>query len=611
MTGYLGMDLPRFVALVRARAWLIAGIVGAALLLALVASLAQPSRYRATADLLFGRTSTADAIVAGGTTDTGEVPERVVATNLALASLDTVAARVKQRLRTSASVEELKDAVAVETQGQSDVANVTAEWSTPGQAAAVANAFAAQIVAIRREEAQADLQRAIDALNVTLAAPPTAGERAPAGSTRALKDQIARLRALKAVETGGVRIVEQATPPEHRSSPKPVRNALIAAFVALALALFVVVLLARLDKRISDEDELADVMGAPVLARIPPAPRARRLTQASGAHEDPAFLEAFEFLRLNLQLTGPKDGNIVAVTSPTAGNGKTTVVAWLARSLAVSGAEVLAVDLDRRKPDLHNYLNAYDESENGVFLPERHDDGEAPAAAEMPARTEERPARQVYTAEDIKAGLTELAQCGGNARAAARSLKLEGHRFSESTLRRWKLLHAPLYAEIDATRTREAPGTVTAEAGERPTPADELAQATLHPRVRLVTGGDHSALPMELLAMDRLPQLFAELRNDADYVLVDTVPVSTVADASAVAAAADGVILVIDLERNSRRELLAAKKQLGHARADVLGIVLNRATVDYRGYGSEDLDGPLRTNRPDEGAPPLRDRRTP
>ena len=30
MTGYLGMDLPRFVALVRQRAWLIAGIVGAA-----------------------------------------------------------------------------------------------------------------------------------------------------------------------------------------------------------------------------------------------------------------------------------------------------------------------------------------------------------------------------------------------------------------------------------------------------------------------------------------------------------------------------------------------------------------------------------------------------
>ena len=596
MTGYLGMDLPRFVALVRSRAWLIAGIVAAAVLLALVASLTQADRYRATADLLFGRTSTADAIVAGGAADSGDVPERAAATNLALAELDTVAARVKRQLRTSASVEELKAAVTVDTAGESDVGTVTAEWSTPKQAAAVANAFAAQIVATRREGAQADLQRAIDALNVTLNATPPAAAGA-ADSTRALRDQIARLRALKAVETGGVQIVEQATPPEQRSSPKPARNAVIAGLVALALALFVVVLLARFDKRISDEDELAEVMGVPVLARIPQPSRSRRL-HANGRHEDPAFLEAFEFLRLNLQLMGPKGRNVVlAVTSPTAGNGKTTVVAWLSRALALSGAEVLAVDLDRRKPDLHNYLNAYGEPENGVFRSERNHDGDAPAAAE-------RPSRRVYTAEDIRAGLTELAQCGGNARAAARSLKLDGHEFSESTLRRWKRLHAPLYAEI-GERTHEASPTVTAEPGGRATLADELTQPTRHPHVRLVTGGDDSPLPMELLGTDRLPQLFAELRNNADYVLVDTVPVSTVADASAVAAAADGVILVVDLDRISRRELLAAKKQLGHARADVLGIVLNRATVDFHGYGSDDLGDPAAAERPrsEEDAP--------
>jgi len=295
---------------------------------------------------------------------------------------------------------------------------------------------------------------------------------------------------------------------------------------------------------------------------------------------------------------GPKGRNVVlAVTSPTAGNGKTTVVAWLSRALAVSGAEVLAVDLDRRKPDLHNYLNAYGEPENGVFRPERNHDGDAPAADQPPSR-------RVYTAEDIRAGLTELARCGGNARAAARSLRLDGHEFSESTLRRWKRLHAPLYAEI-GERTQEASPTVTAEPGGRPTLADELTQPTRHPHVRLVTGGDDSPLPMELLGTDRLPQLFAELRNNADYVLVDTVPVSTVADASAVAAAADGVILVVDLDRISRRELLAAKKQLGHARADVLGIVLNRATVDFHGYGSDDVGDPAAAERPrsEEDAP--------
>jgi Mrp family chromosome partitioning ATPase len=69
--------------------------------------------------------------------------------------------------------------------------------------------------------------------------------------------------------------------------------------------------------------------------------------------------------------------------------------------------------------------------------------------------------------------------------------------------------------------------------------------------------------------------------------------VSTVADASAVAAAVDGVILVVDLERARRRELLTAKRQLANARAKVLGIVVNRTGVDFPVYHAAEEDHPL------------------
>jgi len=120
-----------------------------------------------------------------------------------------------------------------------------------------------------------------------------------------------------------------------------------------------------------------------------------------------------------------------------------------------------------------------------------------------------------------------------------------------------------MYAEIRAARTR---GIVAA------------------PHLRLLPGNRHPELPSGLIARGRLRHLFDELRMDADWVLVDTVPVSTVADASAVASAADGVIVVIDVERVRRRDLLAAKKQLANARATILGIVLNRAPVDFPVY---------------------------
>jgi capsular polysaccharide biosynthesis protein len=270
MNGYVGMDLPRFMALMRARWRLIATIVLAAFVFALLLSLAQPDRYEASADLLFGRTTNADAIIAGGTTDTGELPERAAATNLALASLDTVAVRVAKRLG-GVTAEELQRAVSINAAGESDVVTVTAESGSPTEAAAVANAFAAEIAAFRRETARADIQRAIDALRATLPSLEAEGGTAEETSeaTRPVQERLAQLGALKALQTGNVQVVEVATPPQHRSSPTPLRNALIAAVGALLLGVFLVVLLARFDDRIGDEEELTELMGVAVLSTIP------------------------------------------------------------------------------------------------------------------------------------------------------------------------------------------------------------------------------------------------------------------------------------------------------------------------------------------------------
>ena len=571
MTGYLGMDLPGFLALVRARGRLIGGIVAAAFLLALVASLLQSSVYRATADLLFADSPAANVIAAGGVgRSTDEVPERVAATNLALASLDGVAVRVKGQLDAAASAEELRDAVEVETRGDSDLGTVTAEWDSPAQAAAIANAFATQIVAVRREAAQAEIQRAIEAFDKLLAAQPPPAEGAPADpSTTALRDRIAQLQALKALETGGVSVVERATPPRERSAPRPLRNALIAGFVALIFAVFAVVLLARLEERVADEEQLAAIVGAPVLGRIPQLPRSRPFAPTAAESQDSGFLEAFEFLRLNLELQradarGPADGSVVfAVTSTKADEGKTTVVSWLARALGTSGGDVVVADLDVRKPELHQFVSS--------FAP---GDGAAPLGRAETEPVDEpplAPGRHVYTEDDVAAGLTQLVLCRGNASEAARSLKSARLDISESTLRRWKVVHPQPYDEIESANALLAS-------------ARYATHATLLPSVRLFAAADDPAFATRPLARERLRDLFAELRTLAGYVLVDTPPVATVAEASAIAAEADGVILVVDLARLRRRDLLATRRQLDHARASVIGIVLNRSSVELPAY---------------------------
>jgi Mrp family chromosome partitioning ATPase len=593
MTGYLGMDLPGFLALLRAQWRLVAAVVAAAAVLAVVLSFGQPDRYRASADLLFGRTTNADTIIAGGTTDTGRIPERAAATNLALASLDTVAVRVARRFA-GVTASELKDDVSIEAEGESDVVTVTAEMGSPRSAAAVANAFAAEIVALRREAARADIQRAIVALEATVPAPGAGRTGAVSEAERADQARLSQLKALKELQTGDVRIVEAATPPMHRSSPRPLRDALIAALVALLLSAFVVVLLARFDDRVSDEDELVALLDLPVLTRIPVLDRSEGLTDFSHGTDDPVFAEAFEFLRLNMELMGHDgDSVVVAVTSPAAADGKTTVVAWLARSLAQSGAEVVAVDLDLRKPALHRYFDTSGQPEGAVLEALLESSFDENGSADQSAwRTEDGhqrrpqrelleeepspPGRRTHSEDDIRVGLVELARHRGHARRAARSLKASGRSIPESTLRRWKDVHAQLYAELRAARTR---GVIVA------------------PHLRVLAAKGHPQMPTGVIARARLRQLFDDLRQDADFVLVDTVPVSTVADASAVAAAADGVVLVVDLRQTRRRDILAAQKQLANARAKVFGIVVNRAAVDLPVYRAAEDD-----RRPDRAA---------
>jgi Mrp family chromosome partitioning ATPase len=463
MSRSAGLDLPKLLALVKERAWLLTAITLVAAGLALVVSLSQDKQYRATAVLLFGGTPSAESLIEGGSTDADVASEQSTETNVALASLDSVVARVKRRLGTSASLDELKDAVEIEAQGLSNLVDLTAEWSTADGAALVATTFAEEVVALRRQIARGEIQRAIDALNRTIAGlPPTAPEVA------ALRQRVSDLTVLRAVQTSDVRLVEPATPPDEPSSPRPVFNAAVAGLVALIIALGAVVLRAAFDQRIRDERELAALIPAPVLARIPAV--TRRLLPGSGRDEDSSFLEAIQFLRLNVQRSRPAGHGVLAVTSPTAGDGKTTLVAWLAQSLAFNGAEVVAVDCDLRSPMLHTYFEDPDEA-GGVL-----------------------------------------------------------------------------------------------------------------PNLRVVRAGDEDALLLTLSGQEPLQNMFEELRETADYVLVDTSPVASVAHASAVAAAAGGVILVVDLGRLRRKDLIVATEQLANARAKIIGIVLNRVASDLPPY---------------------------
>ncbi|MDM8312484.1 MULTISPECIES: CpsD/CapB family tyrosine-protein kinase [Clostridium] len=67
--------------------------------------------------------------------------------------------------------------------------------------------------------------------------------------------------------------------------------------------------------------------------------------------------EAFRTLRTNLQFSTIDDSiKSLVVTSPGPGEGKSTVIANLAVTMAQSGKKVLLIDCDLRKPSIHKKL---------------------------------------------------------------------------------------------------------------------------------------------------------------------------------------------------------------------------------------------------------------
>jgi capsular exopolysaccharide synthesis family protein len=86
-----------------------------------------------------------------------------------------------------------------------------------------------------------------------------------------------------------------------------------------------------------------------------------------------------------------------------------------------------------------------------------------------------------------------------------------------------------------------------------------------------LTNGTAQAIDFDLLG-----DMFARLRPEYDFVVIDSPPVNQYADASVLASKVDGVILVVEADRTPLAEAEAAKRQLERVGARILGVVLNR-----------------------------------
>jgi tyrosine-protein kinase Etk/Wzc len=101
-----------------------------------------------------------------------------------------------------------------------------------------------------------------------------------------------------------------------------------------------------------------------------------------------------------------------------------------------------------------------------------------------------------------------------------------------------------------------------------------------------LTTGKLSEREYDLVSSDPMRNLLLQVRQQYDLVIVDTPPVNIITDAAVLATKVDGVVLVARAGVTASAALSYAVEQLGHVRADLLGVVLN--DIDLRRDASYD-----------------------
>jgi capsular exopolysaccharide synthesis family protein len=151
-------------------------------------------------------------------------------------------------------------------------------------------------------------------------------------------------------------VVSNAATPTAPVSPRPKINLALGVLVGLALGIGAAVLRESLDTTIKGAEDLSALTPSPLLGIIPEDSEARTSPLIS-AEQGNLRAEAYRQVRTNLQFIDvERTVKSVVITSAIPDEGKSTTACNLAIAFARTGARVLLVEADLRRPKTADYL---------------------------------------------------------------------------------------------------------------------------------------------------------------------------------------------------------------------------------------------------------------
>jgi tyrosine-protein kinase len=320
-TQQLGLGLRHQLDVVRRRKWIVLSVLATAMAAAALFSAIERATYRSESKILIGQAGSLPS-----PTSAGQITQTYTATMADLLKSNDLAVRVIARLGLARAPEAVLKKVSASINPQTSVIKV----SVDDHSARLARLINLEIGSVFSQLVKQRLGKGTPATPGSPAIPPV---------TATIWD------------------------PAHilpgKVSPKPVRNIAIAGVLGLILGLVAAFLRDHFDRGLRNREMVEQEFGVPVIGQIPFAKlrkRDRRVVFWQGFGE---VAESFRALRANLQYLGVKRPlRTILITSASPQQGKTTVSANLALAIARSGASVIVLEGDLRRPRLDDAFDA-------------------------------------------------------------------------------------------------------------------------------------------------------------------------------------------------------------------------------------------------------------
>ena len=168
------------------------------------------------------------------------------------------------------------------------------------------------------------------------------------------------LRIAEARSISNIIQVEPAKPAKDPIRPRTLFNTLLAGVVGAMIALGAVFLIEYLDDTIKSAEDVARATQLPVIGYVENSKKlavSRLRERVMISEPNSPLAESFRSVRTSIELAGTQGTpRSILVASPGSGEGKTTIAAQLAMSMAQGGKKVVLLDANLRQPSLHKYF---------------------------------------------------------------------------------------------------------------------------------------------------------------------------------------------------------------------------------------------------------------